>query len=55
MVSGNNNKIELFGDIHDPIILRQGIVQVCNDETSHFTIPWFANSKTISDGRFVKI
>jgi hypothetical protein len=31
MVTGNDDQVELIGDIHDPIILWQGIVEVCND------------------------
>jgi hypothetical protein len=38
MVTGDDDQVELVGDVDHPIILRQGIVQVGNDEASHVRI-----------------
>ena len=40
VVTGNDDQVELPGNVvYNPIILRQGIMQVGNDKTSHVKIP----------------
>jgi hypothetical protein len=37
MVSGDDDQVEAICDIQDPIILGQGVMQVRNDKTPHFS------------------